>query len=52
MLAFDPSSRPTILEMKENYNWAKQTEEVAKDISLKDSMCSDYWECESCEEEQ
>ena len=40
--------------MKEDYYWAKQTEEVAKDTSLKSSMCSDYWEDEtySCEEEQ
>ena len=51
MLAFDPSSRPSIQEMKENYNWAKETEEVAKDTSLMLSMCSDCWDSESCEEE-
>jgi len=34
MLAFDPSTRPSILEMKENYDWAKKTEEVAKDTSF------------------
>ena len=55
MLAFDPSARPSIQEMKENYHWARETEEVAKDTSLKDSLCSDYWDDEthdaSCEDE-
>ena len=41
--------------MKENYLWAKETEEVAKDTSLMHSMCSEYWDDDthdtSCEEE-
>ena len=37
--------------MKENFDWAKQTEVVGKDVSIKDSLCSDYYS-DSCEEEQ